>query len=214
MAEFWDRRRTQAAQYVAENELNDEEIATKLKRSRTWLHNLKHDDRFTARVKFLSEQLLAEVAGRGIVERRNRVDELNKRADELRARKKLLESVIAERADNAERLLEARREQWEAMTEDQRKQTHWLMDVPGATTGLLARGVKGVSRTIIETWELDAPLLAEIRAIDAELRAHEKQAAQELGQWSEKRELTGKNNGPLVLIREVHEHDDGHVPLG
>lgn len=214
MAEFWDRRRTLAAQYVAENELNDEEIATSLKRSRQWLHNLKHDDRFTARVKFLSEQLLAEVAGRGIVERRNRVDALNRRADELRERKALLEKVIEERADDAEQLMQMRREQWEQMTEQERRHTHWLMSIPGAATGLLARGVKGAANTLIETWELDSALLAEIRAIDAMLLAHEKQAAQELGQWSEKRELTGKNNGPIVLIREVHEHDDGHVPLG
>jgi hypothetical protein len=36
-------------------------------------------------------------------------------------------------------------------------------------------------------------------ALLGELRAHERQAAEELGQWTEKRELTGKNGGPLEI---------------
>jgi hypothetical protein len=32
------------------------------------------------------------------------------------------------------------------------------------------------------------------------MRAHAKQAAQELGQWTEKKELTGKDGTPLVTV--------------
>ena len=199
-AKYWkDAHRRKAAQLVAEGELTDEEIAAACKRGRTWLHNQKQDVRFIARVKFLVEQLQAAVAGRGIVERRNRVDALNQRADDLRARQKLLRTVVAERAEHAERLLAKRRGIWEAMSEEERRQSSIQFDVPGATTGTLARGVKAVGHSVRETWELDAALLAELRAIDAELRATEKQAAQELGQWTEKRELTGKRGGPIRL---------------
>jgi hypothetical protein len=58
-----------------------------------------------------------------------------------------------------------------------------MADVPGGTTGLLVRRVKAVGRADdsqrIETYELDHRLLAQIRAV-------EKQAAQELGQWTER----------------------------
>ena len=46
-------------------------------------------------------------------------------------------------------------------------------------------------------------LLVEVASLDVgllkELREHEKQAAQELGQWTEKRELTGKDGGPIEI---------------
>lgn len=67
-------------------------------------------------------------------------------------------------------------------------------EAPGAGTGLLVRQEKllGTGRhaqRIVE-WAVDTGLLNE-------LRQHEKQAAQELGQWSEKREVTGKDGGPV-----------------
>ncbi len=60
--------------------------------------------------------------------------------------------------------------------------------VPGGTTGLIVHQVKGVGKgedfQIIDEYVLDASLLRE-------LREHEKQAAQELGQWTEKQDLSG-----------------------
>jgi hypothetical protein len=57
-------------------------------------------------------------------------------------------------------------------------------DVPGGTTGLLVKDYKGK--------DADQPVYKVDTRLLAELRAHEKQAAEELGQWSEKQELTGE----------------------
>jgi len=199
---FWrNRSRVLAAQLVAEDELTDAQIAEKCGHKRNWLATLKNDVRFRARVNFLIEQLRAAIADRGIVERRNRVDALNVRADDLRGRKRLLEKVIAERAEYAANVEATRRARYEATPEEDRAKRYpdGLPVIPGGATGVFAHGFKGVANIMVETWELDSALLAEIRGIDAELRATEKQAAQELGQWTEKRELTGKGGGAIIL---------------
>jgi hypothetical protein len=58
-------------------------------------------------------------------------------------------------------------------------------NVPGWKTGLLVHNVKSVgggdNATVVDLYEVDTGLLRE-------LREHEKQAAQELGQWVEKQE--------------------------
>lgn len=68
---------------------------------------------------------------------------------------------------------------------------------PGGDTGLLVKTVKAVGPgkdiELIEEYGVDVGLLRE-------LRAHEQQAAQELGQWTEKKELTGKN-GQAILVK-------------
>lgn len=62
-----------------------------------------------------------------------------------------------------------------------------MAEIPGGSTGLLVKTVKTrqvgelISETTVEA-ELDSVLLKE-------LREHEKQAAQELGQWTEKHEV-------------------------
>lgn len=67
-------------------------------------------------------------------------------------------------------------------------------DAPGGATGLLVRLSRTLGRgpdtQIVEEYSVDTALLAE-------LRATERQAAQELDQWAERRELTGKNGGPI-----------------
>jgi len=56
--------------------------------------------------------------------------------------------------------------------------------------------VKGIGRgedfEVVHIYAVDGTLLREIREI-------EKQAAQELGQWSEKHEHTGPDGGALIL---------------
>ena len=73
-----------------------------------------------------------------------------------------------------------------------------MQRVPGGTTGLLIRTEKvigfGERARTIEEFSFDRPVLQELRAI-------QEQAAKELGQLVEKRELTGKDGGPLQ-----HEH--------
>lgn len=117
-----------------------------------------------ARLVAIAKQERASIIARGIAERQNRVDALNDRWDRMRR-------VIAERADAPE-----------------------TQEVAGGKTGLIVHNVKGVGKgadfQLVDVYEVDTGLLAEMRAT-------EKQAAQELGQWVEKGELTGKNGGPL-----------------
>lgn len=65
----------------------------------------------------------------------------------------------------------------------ERAESEEMQTVPGGKTGLLTRQIKGIGRgpnfQVVEEFSLDTGLLGE-------LRAHEKQAAQELQQWVDK----------------------------
>jgi hypothetical protein len=65
-----------------------------------------------------------------------------------------------------------------------------MQDAPGGKTGLLTLDYKGkyADRAV---YKLDAALLKEMRDIEREI-------AIELGQWTEKRELTGAGGEPLL----------------
>jgi len=62
-----------------------------------------------------------------------------------------------------------------------------MQNVPGGKTGYLVHRIKSVgsgpAAQVVDEYELDAALLREIRE-------HEKQAAQELGQWIDKKDVT------------------------
>lgn len=125
---------------------------------------------------------LAAIKRQGIAIHQNRVDELAERH-------KLLKRIAAERA-----------------TAD------GMAGVPGGSTGFVIRRLKTVKHTYdadpddedsrpivqrVEVWEeeVDTGLLRE-------LREHEKQIAQELGEWSEKAEVqhTGRGGGPMEFV--------------
>lgn len=91
-----------------------------------------------------------------------------------------------DRWDRIQRLLDARAEA--------------NADLTGGETGLVVREVTylpgGATR---ERHEFDAAVMREAREL-------EKQAAQELGQWTEKRELTGKDGGAIeVKVDDARE---------
>lgn len=73
-------------------------------------------------------------------------------------------------------------------------------DAPGADTGLLVRTFKAVgggpSAYTVEEWSVDTGLLREMREL-------EKQIAQDTGQWTDKRELTGKDGGAISVSIEA-----------
>jgi hypothetical protein len=70
---------------------------------------------------------------------------------------------------------------------DERASDASMVSVPGGSTGLLVRNVKSVGKgegcQIVNEYTVDTSLLRELRAI-------EEQIAKELGQWTEKQELT------------------------
>lgn len=67
-----------------------------------------------------------------------------------------------------------------------------MENVPGGRTGLLVRDFKGTGEDKESVYYVDTALLRE-------MREHEKQAAQELGQWTEKSET----NGGLTLYTKT-----------
>ena len=107
-------------------------------------------------------------------------------------RQAILAKGIAEKRNRVDAL----NDRWQRMRQviDERAEDPDMAKVPGGRTGLLVREFKqigtGPDATMVEEFHLDAALLKESRE-------HEKQAAQELGQWTEKRELTGKDGGPI-----------------
>jgi Helix-turn-helix of insertion element transposase len=115
---------------------------------------------------------------------------LENRVDALSDRWKRMQRVITERAEELEG------------------------ECAGGGTGLLVRQVKSVGSgplaREVEEFAVDTGLLKE-------LREHEKQAAQELGQWTERRDVTSAGEAIAYLVLPPGESGDsepGDAPGG
>jgi transposase-like protein len=167
-----------AAQMVAVGRLSYADIAGELQIDPATLWRWRQDPGFKARVEEHLEDIRSEVRRVGLADLYHRVEALDSRWREM-------QRVIEERAVDPT-----------------------MAGVPGGTTGLLVRTVRKVvvedesrdgggrktSREVCE-YALDTGLLKE-------LREHERQAAQELGQWLEKTE-SKVNVGAIQPIRIV-----------
>lgn len=85
----------------------------------------------------------------------------------------------------------------------ERGQSLEMQEIPGGKTGLLVHNVKSVgygeNSERVDLYEVDTGLLQE-------LRQHEKQAAQELGQWAEKHDVSGEIKAK-VSVEVTHKFD-------
>jgi hypothetical protein len=137
-------------------------------------------------------------------ERLLRNAEITKRILELR--ETIAEAVIAAEIGNRNARVQELQHRWELMRRviEERGKHADFAEIPGGTTGLLVRDYKGK--------DAQQPIYRVDTGILAELRLHEKQAAQELGQWSEEKEpgapavgerFTGTLEELLVLYRRV-----------
>jgi hypothetical protein len=179
----WSGKAEQVALLVAQDEQTDVEIATACKIGKRTLERWKHRPEFLARVQEHRDTWRAEIKAKGIADRQNRVDALNDRHERM-------QRVIEARADE-------------------------LADVPGGNTGLLVRQAK-----LVKVYETAGPPPADQAAAEGEtlysakrdvivyeyavdtgllkeMRETEKQAAQDLGQWTEKQEHAGE-----ILVRQ------------
>lgn len=122
-------------------------------------------------------------------------------------------AVIRKGIASRRRRVEALNKRWAALQQviEERSEDESMANVPGGDTGHLVRQYKGLGSgdnfRVVEEYAVDTGLLRE-------LREHEKQAAQELGQWKETHELTGKDGGPLrseasVIILPEKEKEGG-----
>lgn len=86
-----------------------------------------------------------------------------------------------------------------------------MQNVPGGPTGLMVRTTKSVgagpAAQIVEEYEVDTGLLKE-------LREHEKQAAVEVGQWTEKREHSISELDQLIAaeLARLATRNSGDLP--
>jgi len=160
LTEFqWDERRNLAAQLVAEGQKTDDQIAEQCGVSRAAFAKWKVVPEFKARV----EQIVAESAealkGAGIRDKENRLNNLQRRIDKMHA---LIDARAAKMAETKE--------------------------IEGGETGLLVRDYKG-KMAFNDDGKLEMQAVYKFdAALMRELREHEKQAAIELAQWTEKHE--------------------------
>lgn len=155
----WSKDREEAARLLAEDEQTDIEIATRVGVTDRSLRAWKAHPDFKARVDELARELGAPALRHAIGKRNRRVAALNSRWQAMQA-------VIAARgADPA------------------------MQSIPGGSTGLL---VVEEAETVMEGAEDNkkarvVPLKVKVdTGLLKELRDHERQAAQELGQWVDK----------------------------
>lgn len=186
-------KQRRAAELVALDLQTDEAIARELRITKRTLERWKRQPAFRAAVQGAAETLRRAVQERGIAERQNRVDAYN----EIWRR---LHQVLAERASDP-----------------------LVAGVPGGRTGLivpspmlvkvfdstalneddereLERLTSARESRIVYEYQIDTGLLKE-------LREYAKLAAQDLGQWTERREVAGDKDSPIT-IRVVYADPD------
>jgi hypothetical protein len=113
--------------------------------------------------------------------------------------------IEAQGLANRQNRVDALQDRWERMRAVIDARADEYADVPGGKTGLLVRQIKsigfGQNNQTVEEYAVDTALLKE-------LRAHEQQAAQELGQWLDKHEHMGKDGESLVFTIQIDRRDD------
>jgi hypothetical protein len=172
MAFEWDHPKKLAVELLAQRELNLTEVARQCGITRQTLWNWQQIPMFREVVEKRLEEIRAEI-------RRHGIAVIEQRVARVQDTWKRLQRVMAARAiEHA--------------------------SVPGGDTGLLVRKYKtigsGLLAKMVEEYEVDTGLLAE-------LRAHEKQAAEELGQWIQKVDAVTKVEGSVKTV--LHFEDNG-----
>lgn len=109
-------------------------------------------------------------------------------------------AVVSEGIALRTKRVAALNDRWNRMQRviEERAEDPEVAHVPGGSTGLMVHTVKmiggGRDATTVDEYAVDVGLLKE-------LRAHEEQAAKELGQWTEKQEVIGGRDGSGVTVR-------------
>jgi uncharacterized protein YerC len=120
------------------------------------------------------------------------------------------EQIEAKGIADRQNRVDALNDRWHRMQQviEERASDQTTAHVAGGSTGLIVRDVKGVGKgddfQLIDIYSVDTGLLRE-------LREHEKQAAQELGEWSEKREISGPGGDPIEV--RARDYREGLAPF-
>jgi hypothetical protein len=162
-----------AAQLIVAGELSLVAIADAVGVTDRGLRKWRTEPAFIARVDEIRDEYRAIVRARGVAVREHRIEAYDRRS-------RLLDRVLASRAADKN-----------------------LKKLPGGDTGLV----------VITRWESikgapdEEPTLIPVHAVDTamlkEWRELEKQAAQDMGQWTSKQEVTGAGGGALSVSLEA-----------
>lgn len=156
--------------------------ATEAARIAGYQHPMQQGSRLLRNIEIAAavEEHLAEVKRQGIAKQQNRVDALVERH-------RLLNQIVAERAADP-----------------------FYGDVAGGKTGLVMKRLKNVTvvyekdpddpnskahQATVERWEVEDNI-----ALLREMREHEKQVAQELGEWAEQVQIDGGLRREYVIV--------------
>lgn len=124
----------------------------------------------------------------------------------------ILAALKAEGIANKQNRIDAYNERWAKMQTviAERAESPDMQDVPGGATGLLVKSWKqlggGRDAQLVPEYAVDTGLLSEMRAT-------EKQAAVELQQWTEKREVSGDPEKPLHMKHATDFNFDTYTGL-
>lgn len=179
------RKQDRAAELLAEGGRTTADICKTLGVNESTLWRWQQQPEFQAQVEEAREAIRQAIRAEGIANKQNRIDALNHRHQ-------LMNRVITERGQWSQ---VAGAGDIENLTEEE-----WI--APGAETGLLVRTVKYTPTGKVVEWAVDTGLLKS-------LLEHEKQAAIELSQWTERKELSSDPDKPL---RVVVQYDDADGP--
>jgi Helix-turn-helix of insertion element transposase len=173
----WSPTSVEAAQLIAVADLGIGEIAEKVGVTRQTLWAWRQHPEFIAEVERQQADIFKEIRRHGIAIVERRVAALN---DRWKRMQRVIEARAVEHAN-----------------------------VGGGVNGLFVRKLKclgsGEHARIVEEYEVDTGLLAE-------MRAHEKQAAEELGQWTTKNEVDLKNEPERVEYEGIQNERDAVLP--
>jgi len=162
-------QRNAAIELLARNEATREEIAETVGVNSKTIYRWLGDPAFLAQVDEARTAIRVAIRDEGIANKQNRIDALNERH-------RLMTEVIGARASA---------HQWRsrgAQEADPEGFDFAAYTAAGAETGLMIHTVTYAKDGRREEWAVDTGLLKE-------LREHEKQVAQEMGEWTEKREV-------------------------
>ncbi|MGI4790403.1 MAG: phBC6A51 family helix-turn-helix protein [Janthinobacterium lividum] len=201
----WTQQTEQAAFLVAEGKFAEAKIAAKLKIDRTTLWRWKKHPEFSQRVQESVAALRQAIREEGIAVLENRVQRLNADWAAMQALRDARAQDARETRISNKKAVEDHIVAAKALGADESQLKKQVAEIerglphiaPGMETGLLVRGYKVSGGAMFQEFTFDAALLRE-------LRGHEEQVAKELGQWTEKKEITGKDGGPVeVTVKEV-----------
>jgi hypothetical protein len=184
----WTHRTIPAAQAVAEDRLTDEQIAASVGVTKQTLERWKKHPEFQQRVAEIVEKYRQAVLSEGIADVVNRV------------------KALGDRWGRMQQVIEARGKRYRdyraKYDDDPVVSTNFIPDE--AETGLVILIETPTKEGLKREWSVDTSLLSEMRAT-------EKQAAIEVGQWQEKKDITSGGNPlssiHLLALSEVSDED-------